>query len=336
MNDFDAVADDLARQRPAGHQAAPAAIAAACLDVEAGLKEILLASKYTSLGRDVGAVLDVAAGLEGIMSSINGQTSDYIRRPIPERSEPNAEATMGLTGSAVGDLLWSLDVRTRLAVRALPAFDAFAAAVHCARADLHAHILAARTGDPERERADARALVRALVCAVDCARAVDRDLARDMGEALDCAREVDRSFAHTVAWATALVLGRGRALVKSLANLLDCLLDYARELACELVHDCPVSIDLANALDRDIDRALDVAQALDPADALSRARHDFTGADLRDVDLHGVSLVGLRWSMATQWPSSEWKTQAMLDSVEVEPGTFVIRGGTTTASTVVK
>ncbi len=71
---------------------------------------------------------------------------------------------------------------------------------------------------------------------------------------------------------------------------------------------------------------------LDLARDLDRARSDFSQADLRDADLTGLSLEGVRWSRATVWPPewAEWVEQA---SVEVEPGIFEIRGGTAQADT---
>ncbi|MGH3511186.1 MAG: hypothetical protein ACRDYB_04375 [Acidimicrobiales bacterium] len=59
---------------------------------------------------------------------------------------------------------------------------------------------------------------------------------------------------------------------------------------------------------------------------LNDALHDFTAADLRDVDLTHVHMDRLRWSSATQWPT-DWVAQVELDSVEVAPDVFEVRRG---------
>ncbi|MDG4764698.1 hypothetical protein O7632_11375 [Solwaraspora sp. WMMD406] len=64
--------------------------------------------------------------------------------------------------------------------------------------------------------------------------------------------------------------------------------------------------------------------------ALDHVRSDFTDANLSDVDLGGVSLAGVRWSMATTWPSDEWRAQALLNSRDLGgDGTYEIQGGNT-------
>lgn len=61
---------------------------------------------------------------------------------------------------------------------------------------------------------------------------------------------------------------------------------------------------------------------------LGRLLNDFTHADLRDTDLNGVSLDGVRWSAATtRWPD-RWREQIQRDSVPIRKGIFEIRYGT--------
>lgn len=68
--------------------------------------------------------------------------------------------------------------------------------------------------------------------------------------------------------------------------------------------------------------------------AFNQALHGFTDADLRDVDPTNVELEGLRWSPTTRWPQG-WVDQLVLDSVEVAPDVFEVRGGTAHAFTPV-
>jgi hypothetical protein len=71
---------------------------------------------------------------------------------------------------------------------------------------------------------------------------------------------------------------------------------------------------LAIAIDRgrDLDRALsDLLYAL----------NDFTGSDLRDVDLAAISLGGVVWSETTRWPPHAHR-RVMRDSVPIGGGIF--------------
>jgi hypothetical protein len=125
--------------------------------------------------------------------------------------------------------------------------------------------------------------------------------------------------------------------------------DFARGLARGLARVGGLARDAARTLDRELARTRATAEELDRARAavtalvrasarasgdLSRALHDFAGADLRGVNLTGIPLEGLRWSRTTKWPLG-WAEQILLDSVEVAAGVFEVRGGTTHAPTLV-
>ncbi|MFF0533587.1 hypothetical protein ACFYT3_35125 [Nocardia amikacinitolerans] len=73
-----------------------------------------------------------------------------------------------------------------------------------------------------------------------------------------------------------------------------------------------------------------LAELMSHLGCLEQMLNDFIGADLRDVDLAGVPLDGLRWSAATtRWPE-RWIEQIERDSVPVGDGVFEIHHGTTT------
>jgi hypothetical protein len=59
--------------------------------------------------------------------------------------------------------------------------------------------------------------------------------------------------------------------------------------------------------------------------ALAEVGDDFVGADLRSAQMHSdlASLVGVRWSNDTQWPS-EWVDYVRAASDEIEHGLFQI------------
>ncbi|WP_194817973.1 hypothetical protein [Nocardia sp. XZ_19_385] len=67
-------------------------------------------------------------------------------------------------------------------------------------------------------------------------------------------------------------------------------------------------------------------------ETLEQQLNDFTGVDLRNVDLAGVPLEGLRWSIeSTRWPE-DWVEQIKHDSIEVGDGIYEIYYGSHTPS----
>ncbi|MGH3941723.1 MAG: NACHT domain-containing protein [Pseudonocardiaceae bacterium] len=146
----------------------------------------------------------------------------------------------------------------------------------------------------------ARALARALALAVDR----DRDLALaldvDRALALDLDLDLDLAHAHTRAYDLARDLAL--ALIRVRVFVIVCLLDSIGDLDARLAELQGVLTELEDAL------------------------HDFTTADLRNIDLVGVQLEGVRWSSVTQWPA-DWAVQVARDSVEVAPDVFEVHRG---------
>jgi hypothetical protein len=105
----------------------------------------------------------------------------------------------------------------------------------------------------------------------------------------------------------------------------------SREIAGELDN----ALTLVGSLPRDIALALTrfVTDAMDVDDTLGVALtlvhdtvNDFSGLDLRTLDLTGVSLSGVRWSAKTQWPAGR-RAEIQRNSVLIGPGLFEIRDG---------
>src|SRR5262249_8112166 len=61
---------------------------------------------------------------------------------------------------------------------------------------------------------------------------------------------------------------------------------------------------------------------------LEGVRHDYVGADLRDVDLTGLDLRGVRWSDATWW-RAKWEEPIRAGSVQLGAGMYEFRPGGT-------
>lgn len=165
------------------------------------------------------------------------------------------------------------------------------------------------------------------------------------------ARDLDSNFTSALASDLVSALGRLSALIPVLPR--DGALERARVLARFLrrehillrirdigggpTDDLRIDSALTGASDlADDDARTSSGQALGrsiaAAIAFADALNDFTEADLRNADLAGLSLTGIRWSRATRWPPA-WVEEIERLSVEIEPGIFEIRGGTATADT---
>ena len=325
MNDLDPTA------RLVELHAATAADLDAVLDVDAGLREVLIASHHWALGRDLDDMLDLAAGLRAILPHFDLPILGQITTPAPH---DHGSHEFGRVNGAVARLLLLMDPSSRLAVRHRPALDALATAFAVARARAIAlNIAAAYDVGGDTMAIAGIPFTGALAAALDLAVARAHALNVSLDHADDNARVV--SAALDIAFASARDLnlnpdvarGRDRALTLNLD------LSYIRDLASSIARACKVDQSLDEAIDRDLDRDLDhtldstVAGELDLV--LDQARHDFVTADLRGVDLTGVRLDRLRWSAATIWPSDDWLTYALVNSSEIAPGLYEIRGGTT-------
>lgn len=86
------------------------------------------------------------------------------------------------------------------------------------------------------------------------------------------------------------------------------------------------------AAESDQERSPRITQALtaiaDDLEDLAQMLNDFTDADLREVELDGVPLEGLRWSaVTTRWPDG-WREQIELISILVDDNIYEVHYGT--------
>ncbi|MFE2644627.1 hypothetical protein ACFXDO_18980 [Streptomyces nigra] len=304
------------------------------LDIEAGLREILIHSRHDNAVDALGTVLNSEAGLADI---------------LPPTPQPWASDTSGTHGFPhAGDALLALRPAGRMALRGHR--EVKAAQLRLSR-DLDFNC------DPDRARAYYRARARDL--ALELARALVRDLNRalDLAPALDLAlaRDLDRARAFARALARALASDLARVLV--LARDLDRALDRALDLALDLDGDLGGDLtrartrghDLTLALGGDLDRdafieirtnelcrAIGLALHREPpvlhTGSVLTLLNDFTHDDLRDADLRGIDFGGVRWSQRTQWPSIVDIEGLKARSDETPPGSgiWIVRSGTTT------
>ncbi|MEU1606073.1 hypothetical protein [Micromonospora matsumotoense] len=308
------------------------------LDIDAGLREALVSAQYTHTLHDLD--LDIEAGLRAITPPPEAAAAPS---PVPHSEQPIATPGRSDLQGAVAARLMSMDSPSRLTVRSHPAILAFALILEILNAVVtnrvidHAFDLgfdSFRVLDLVRDRDNAlnraRELVRELARGRSRARSRGREFlgVHTLGWTLDHAREIARTSAldRDLALALASALSGARRLARKVALGLDRDLDH--DLACDL--DLTLDLTPTPSHDLDLDH-LAYVRRLDHN--LDHARHNFTGADFSDVDLSGVALIGVRWSMATRWPSDEWRAQALLDSRDLGDGTYEIRGGSTNVPT---
>ncbi|MEW2570175.1 hypothetical protein [Streptomyces sp. NPDC047070] len=324
------------------------------LDVEAGLREILLHSHHDAATDNLDSVLDTGAGLAAIL-------------PSPETAPLASARATPHPRTDAGELLRVLSPADRMALRNHPAVK------EASQALARDALFLPRSYSRERGR------LRALRLARDLARAFIRDLvhARSLVVVRDVTPRFDRAF--DLVRALDHALDRARALDFDLDHEFDHAfdLDHARALARDLarVHTLAL-LDPNRALDFDLalararerakarTRAIDHAlHILDPdvaavliklriaevgraiglalrhktvvldGNALHALLDDFTATDLSDVDLTGIDLSGIHWSEhTTRWPPAidieDLKTRS--DEAPPGSGTWIIHAGTAT------
>lgn len=318
----------------------------AALDVEAGLRDALLPARRVALTDDLRAVLDVDAGLAAIIPATSSAADEQRDDSAAASSETSTSAD-DQTVSATARLLNSLPDADRLALRGDPAIISLALVLLLAIAHIQARALdhaisRVRVLGHGRARDRTYDRVRALAHELDNRLAFARvsdpeiDLDHHLASASALARALNIELARDpedgLADALHRHVGFARDLDGHLALALALTRDLAGRLAREQTHNLArhIARDLDRSGDFDLDRHLESARGLQRD--LGRARSDFTNADLREADLAGSPLTGIRWSRATQWPP-DWKGQIEQRSEEVEPGVFEVRGGTEHADT---
>ncbi|MEV5430344.1 hypothetical protein [Streptomyces sp. NPDC052701] len=326
------------------------------LDIEAGLQEILLTSRYGTAVRALDGVLDVEAGLAAVLPA----------RPARPAGRPvTPEWVQGRT--VPRELFESVSPQERITLRVRPLVSKASRALDRA---LHLNLAL----DPDRTVA--RALVHdlALDLARDLRREADRatDIVRtrgpgrlpDLAHVRDAAVHIDRTVAGIVVLSPrSLERARGLVRVRDIAFGLAQDLDAAVPRAREAGVDLGLSLDRARALALDLDHALNHVFALGcdhnfhmdvvtlrtngVRRALGRVLHqepptigtsavqaflnDFTASDLRRADLGGIDLGGVRWSeCGTRWPGDLDVEHLKTCSDEDPPGSgvWVVRSGT--------
>ncbi|MET9792095.1 MULTISPECIES: hypothetical protein [Streptomyces] len=343
------------------HQLAVVDALKGILDIETGLREILIQSQHDAATDELDTVLDTESGLAAILPPAN--------HPAP----PSHPETQAQPNTPVGGATTSVSAPTRLALRS---HHRVASATRVLGRDRSY----ARELDLSRASTEDRHLP--LVMALLLARDLSRDLVRALEEvtkSLDAHRDVEAAYAQELALSRRLAravveardleahelvihvrtIGRAPFLGHGLRQIVG--QAHRHNLALVLSHIKDLDRDLDTALyfvhgqerarDNTFTRALleirtnQVRRALDQAvgrplpgtedEGVIEFLNDFTKADLRQATLVDVDLSGILWSeYGTQWPTSLDVEELKRQSEETPPGSkvWIVRADTTTVS----
>lgn len=328
------------------------------LDVEAGLREVLLQSSHDTMVNGLDAVMDVEAGLAAVLPG-TGPAEEW-REPVPSLpQEPTME-----------QLLTRVSPRIRIALRVHPdvvagceVLEALHTAIPCwwdiqQQAHQIQRVLFGRVADYEVALHFSGELGRASeqLCHVleevkgflrhGFVESLDEDLrdirqaARELSDVSVLALEITsqrgatggsrvwRAQARRTAREAAEDLGGVVNRARRLADHLGDLVERGDWAAQHLFLEGPER--MRKILARKV--GLQNFPTLECEDVRAFL-DDFTAADLRATVLAGVDLAGVRWSMAkTRWPEAVDVEELKARSDETPPGSgiFTVRSGTAT------
>ncbi|MDT0450746.1 hypothetical protein [Streptomyces hesseae] len=305
------------------HQRELAAVLDGVLDVEAGLREVLLQYRHETAVDALGAVLDVEGGLAAIVP---------VAAPPPPPTRPESVVPAAPAS-------WPVDPVTRLTLRADPRVaTAYEALNHTyfRTHKLDADLARVRELLSEHVPATRYELVSALQYVLDLTLFFSHDLGRD----------IDSGDAHSSG--SGRRLARALKLTNDLVAALDRAIDYVK-LPTGQERDMALARELSVALGRgralvpllvelraeELKKAIGVALNTEPPSLDSTAVRafldDFTTSDLRAAELVGVDLGGVRWSESgTRWPATVDVDDLKNRSEDKGGGIWVVRAGTAT------
>jgi hypothetical protein len=328
------------------------------LDVEAGLREVLLQSSHDTMVHRLDAVLDVEAGLAAVLPGTG---------PAEEWPEPVASL---LQEPTVEQLLSKVSPRIRIALRVHPEVVAGCEALEALQTTVpvwrdiqrQAHqidgVLSGRVSDYEA----------ALHLSVDLGRASERlrhvleevkgflrhGFVESLDEVLQDVRKASKKLTDVTVLAGEITSQRGaadgsrirraqaRRADRQAAEHLSEAMTQARRLADDLgglvrrgdwavQH---ISLEGPERMRKILARKVGLQNfpTLEFEDVRAFL-DDFTAADLRAAVLAGVDLAGVRWSITkTRWPEAVDVEDLKARSDETPPGSgiFTVRSGTAT------
>ncbi|QUI29460.1 hypothetical protein H9W91_00020 [Streptomyces alfalfae] len=321
------------------------------LDVEAGLREVLLYADHAQQTATLGKVLDVEAGLAAIVPPLHRADLSAEDPDLLLYAEQEAPDTLFRVDPAVRMRLRRSHVVRRWFGRLKAAEDlhsyvreivVLTERVHYLLADdsriidfspilqtsLHLSRIAREVYAPSPDNNLEEALQRVP--------AITSSLEREISQASDAARSLEavrilnrrnpkntlhrkslRDFQQNLTAA----LGRAKTLSSELTERASTVLRFV--LGNEHKYAIALQTCLARKTGAKNFPLLNAEQARDFLD-------DFTYADLRSADLRGTDMTGVRWSIQTRWPADLDVQDLRARSTEDPPGSgsFIVRSGT--------
>jgi hypothetical protein len=282
------------------------------LEVEAGLRELLIPTHHADLVADLTRCLDIKTGLASI-TPVAADVTPSTPLPLPnwqptdpvhvngEHAQPDTILVEFLHAAAS----WSPS--TRLAMRTHPLFTI--ASVHD-----RAHTLVLSLGcASDLANGLEGKLDGVLRCILDHGLDHTRDLGSYLDRSLDHLAPLDlnNALAHLLTLDHAL--GHHRAQASN----------YARISTHNVTHYLARMRSLIGDLDRTQSFASELTQTIQILIHFHGVLSNVTGVDLRNVNFTGIPLQGLRWSVHTRWPP-EIENRIRCDSVQIAEGIFEI------------
>jgi hypothetical protein len=327
------------------------------LEVEAGLRELLIPTHHADLVADLTRCLDIKTGLASI-TPVAADVTPSTPLPLPNWQPTDPVHVNGAHAQPDAILLEFLHAAaswnpsTRLAMRTHPLFTI--ASVHDR---VHALVLSLGCASDLANGLEGKldGVLRCILDRVpglspDLAWALDRDLdhgldhTRDLGSyldrTLDHIRDLTRDLTRDLGNELAHLRGLDHLAPLDLNNALAHLLtldhalghncaqasNYARISTHNITHYLARIRSLIDDLDRTQSFASELTQTIQILIHFHGVLSNVTGVDLRNVNFTGIPLQGLRWSVRTQWPP-EIENHIRHDSVQIADGIFEVGHG---------
>lgn len=270
------------------------------LDLEAGLREVLILAQHTALGEDLAATLDLDAGLAAIVPE---------SRPVPAARQ-----------GSLTDLGGSYVERKILKMMHVPVRWHLRTEMLTGGLDLAHEITTVllRDYDPECPAHPASSFFPGW----DGWFLTHMELFSQLEDAVESGFTLGRDFLAAIPDESPELAHLRKYWLRQLVRAVD-IKERAREMSTEvtLVRSRNLSVEHLTLMQELVEYSNSLADTI-------HVLNDFVGEDMQDAGLDKRHLDGLRWSLSTKWPPS-WQDEIDRDSVPIGNGVFEVQQGNT-------